>query len=152
MIPWTAIIEPSAHSKSATALLTIRVAFFGSSIMPTGTLAGVSTSSSSFELHAATSAATATIVTNASDSPAAPVRAGAGHAPACSVWKSSVDIRPLLGSDRVRSVAQADRENERRQLGQVRLIEVHGAAGHELALRIEPGIRRPRCAGSGRTA
>ena len=63
MIPSTTMADPSAHSKSPIALLTINPACFGSSSSSAGTRSGTFTSRR--ELHAASTAARAATATRA---------------------------------------------------------------------------------------
>src|SRR5689334_2694093 len=127
MIPSTATMEPNAHSKSAIALLTASSAFLGSSIMLTGTLPGVSTVRRSFELHATTVPRIETSVASEIAPRRALARAPAlGNRVFCCM-KVIGENRPLfrlLGSDRCTSVAQANGEYQRHELGHVRLIHV----------------------------
>src|SRR5678815_5353922 len=146
MIPSTATMEPNAHSKSAIALLTARSAFLGSSIMLTGTVAGVSTARRSFELHATTALSIATIAASDSAPRRALTRAPAPRPRVFCCMDVIGENRPLsrlLGSGRCTSVAQANGEHQRCELGHVGLVHVHRRSGHELAFRIEARIGRP---------
>src|SRR5215207_4678778 len=124
MIPSTAMVEPRAQSKSATALLTISVAFVGSSIRPTGTAAGVSTSSRSLELQAAIAVAATMAAIETAVRRALPRKTASAT---CMYVREEIigEFRPLLGSGGSRSIAQANREHDCSQLRQMGLIQVY---------------------------
>src|SRR6266567_2097021 len=120
---------PNAHSKSPTALLTIRFALVGWSKIVTGTLLGAFTSSNRLVLQAATSAATITPLI---------------------LRILIICVSPLVGRSRAQGrgsngclVVDVDGEHEGRELGVLRLIGEVAAARHELALGIERRVRRP---------
>src|SRR4029453_1932092 len=147
MIPSTATMPPNAHSKSAIALLTARAAFLGSSIMFTGTVAGVSTSRRSFELQAATAPRMETIAASDSAPPRALPRAPTVAPRGFCCMEVIGEIRPLfrlLGIDRGTSVGEANGQYQRRELRHMRLVHVHRRSGDELAFRIQARVRRPR--------